>query len=88
VSGTYPTFTINAAPTLSVAGSQLTISGGNVVTLPSGTTYTNGTGISLVSGTIITNTAPDQTVNITGSNVVGSYPNYTINPDFSGLLAL
>lgn len=78
VNGTYPTYTINATPNLSVSGSQLSITGGNSVTLPTGTTYTNGTGISLVSGTIITNTAPNQTVNIVGSGVSGSYPNYTV----------
>ena len=78
VNGTYPTFTINAVPTLSVTGSQLSISGGNSVTLPTGTTYTNGVGISLISGTIITNTAPNQTVNIAGPGVLGSYPNYTV----------
>lgn len=37
-----------------------------------------GNGISINSGTI-TNTAPNQTVNISGSGVTGSYPNYTIS---------
>jgi hypothetical protein len=36
-----------------------------------------GNGISISSGSII-NTAPDQPVNISGSGVSGSYPNYTI----------
>lgn len=42
-----------------------------------GTTYTGGTGIS-VAGTVINNTAPDQTVSITGAS--GTYPNFTL-PD-------
>jgi hypothetical protein len=46
------------------------------------TTYTSGTGISISNGTI-TNTAPNQTVNIAASgisSVIGTYPNYTIIP--------
>ena len=45
-----------------------------------GTTYTGGTGIS-VAGTVITNSAPDQTVAITGAGinaVTGTYPNFTV----------
>ncbi len=48
---------------------------GNVIT------YTGGTGIS-VSGSTITNTAPDKTVNLSGSGattVSGTYPNFTIS---------
>lgn len=44
-------------------------------------TYVAGAGIS-VSGSIITNTAPNQTVNLSAtgiSTVSGSYPNYTVN---------
>lgn len=37
-----------------------------------------GNGISINSGTI-TNTAPNQTVNISGSGVSGAYPNYTVS---------
>ncbi len=44
-----------------------------------GTTYTGGTGISVV-GTTITNTAPDQTITISGAT--GSYPSFTL-PDNS-----
>lgn len=44
-----------------------------------GTTYTAGTGISL-AGNVITNTAPDQTVTVTGAT--GTYPNFTL-PDQS-----
>jgi len=46
-----------------------------------GTTYTGGTGIG-ISGSTITNTAPDQTVVLTGTggtSVTGTYPNFTIN---------
>jgi hypothetical protein len=46
-----------------------------------GTTYTAGTGISL-TGNIVTNTAPDQVVSLTGTgatSVTGTYPNFTIN---------
>ena len=45
------------------------------------TTYTAGTGLSLV-GTEFTNTAPDQTVILTGSGattITGTYPNFTIS---------
>ena len=45
------------------------------------TTYTAGSGIN-VAGTVISNTAPDQTVAITGSgatSVTGTYPNFTIS---------
>ena len=44
------------------------------------TTYTAGTGLSL-SGTQFTNTAPDQTVTLTGAgatSISGTYPNFTI----------
>jgi hypothetical protein len=44
-------------------------------------TYVAGAGVS-VSGSIITNTAPNQTVNLSAtgiSTVSGSYPNYTVN---------
>lgn len=37
-----------------------------------------GPGIAISSGSII-NTAPDQSVSISGTGVTGSYPNYTIN---------
>lgn len=40
--------------------------------------YSAGNGIAINSGSII-NTAPDQTVNISGTGVTGSYPNYTIS---------
>ena len=45
------------------------------------TTYTAGTGLTLV-GTEFRNTAPDQTVSLTGSgatSISGTYPNFTIS---------
>lgn len=45
------------------------------------TTYSAGTGLSLV-GTTFNNTAPDQTVSLTGSGattITGTYPNFTIS---------
>jgi len=44
------------------------------------TTYTAGTGLTL-TGTVFSNTAPDQTVALTGSGattITGTYPNFTI----------
>ncbi|PKP22627.1 MAG: hypothetical protein CVU05_03075 [Bacteroidetes bacterium HGW-Bacteroidetes-21] len=70
----------NEIQNLSLSGNNLSISGGNMVTLPS-TNYTSGTGIS-VSGSTISNTAPDQTVTLTGTGattVSGTYPSFTIN---------
>lgn len=83
VSGTYPTFSVNtSAQNLSLNGNVLSISNGNSVTLPSGGggSYVAGTGIN-ITGTTISNTAPDQTVTLTGAGITtigGSYPNYII----------
>ncbi|MGZ3929998.1 MAG: hypothetical protein ACXVPQ_08360 [Bacteroidia bacterium] len=79
VSGTYPAFTISSTPTLSIGGGSISISGGNSVALPMASgSYVAGSGISITSGTI-SNTAPNQTVNISGTGVSGVYPNYTIS---------
>ncbi len=46
-----------------------------------GTTYTSGNGIS-ITGNVIENTAPDQTVTISGTGattVSGTYPNFTVS---------
>ncbi len=46
-----------------------------------GSVYTAGTGID-ITGNTVTNTAPDQTVVLTGtgsSTVTGTYPNFTVN---------
>jgi hypothetical protein len=94
VTGTYPNYTItstdnvndaDSSPTneiqsLNINGNDLSISGGNTVTLPQ-TVYTAGSGIS-VSGNQIINIAPDQAVTLTGSGstvIGGSYPNFTIS---------
>ncbi|MBI5540118.1 MAG: tail fiber domain-containing protein [Bacteroidia bacterium] len=46
-----------------------------------GQTYTSGSGID-ITGNVITNTAPDQTVNLTqagATTITGTYPNFTIS---------
>ncbi len=70
------------AQTLSLAGSTLSISGGNNVTLPTGTTYTAGTGIGIV-GTVISNTSLNtdaQTLSLVGSTLSISGGNNVILP--------
>ena len=55
-------------------------SGGSWAQINQGEVYTAGTGID-ITGNEITNTAPDQTVSITGggiSSVTGTYPNFTV----------
>ena len=62
-------------------GSNLAFSGTTLNATDTNTTYTAGTGLSL-SGTEFTNTAPDQTVSLTGSgatSISGTYPNFTIS---------
>ncbi|MEM7374738.1 MAG: tail fiber domain-containing protein [Bacteroidota bacterium] len=96
ISGTYPNFTIsstdqindadadpaNELQNLSLSGSTLSLSnGGGSVNLPAGTAYQGGTGIS-INGSTINNTAPDQTVSLSGSGattISGTYPNFTIS---------
>ena len=59
---------------------QLT-NGAGYITSFTDTTYTAGTGLNLV-GTTFNNTAPDQTVSLTGSgatSISGTYPNFTIS---------
>ncbi len=68
------------AQTLSLNGNNLSISNGNSVSLPQ-TTYSAGTGINIDANNNIINTAPDQTITLTGSGattVTGTYPNFTI----------
>lgn len=70
----------NEIQILSLSGSDLTISGGNTVTLQ-GSSYSAGTGID-ITGNTISNISPDQIVNLTGSGattVSGTYPNYTVS---------
>lgn len=67
---------------LSISSNSLSITNGNTVSLPVATVYTAGTGISITSGSVITNTAPNQTVTITGTGIAtatNSSPNYTVN---------
>jgi hypothetical protein len=93
VSGTYPSFTItgtevdgsttNELQDLGLSGQSLTITNGTGVTLPIvGITAGTGISTSTTSGNVtITNTAPDQTVSITGAGInvaSGTYPNFTI----------
>jgi hypothetical protein len=77
VVGIYGNPVLSTAPSL---GNVLKWNGSAWDALPdSTTTYTAGTGIS-VTGTVIANTAPDQTVVVTGAT--GTYPNFTL-PDAS-----
>lgn len=70
-------------PTLDVIGGSITGAyPSQTLTIPNGISYTSGIGISITSGTVITNTAPNQTVNINGdgaTSVLGTYPNYTVS---------
>lgn len=93
IGGTYPNFSItstdnvndadsdpaNELQTISANGTDINLSnGGGSVSLLA---YTAGTGINL-NGSTIVNTAPDQTVSLSGTgatNVTGTYPNFTIN---------
>jgi hypothetical protein len=87
ITGTYPNFTIAATPGAGVT--DLTFTGsGTPYTLNSSTgtdvTFEDGTGISITRSSnelTITNSAPDQTVSLTGAgitNVTGTYPTFTI----------
>jgi phage protein U len=63
------------------AGTNVTIaSDGTISSTDTNTTYSAGSGISL-SGTTFSNSAPDQTVSITGAgatSISGTYPNFTV----------
>lgn len=65
-----------ASPTLSINNNNLSISNGNSVVLPGN--YAAGNGI-VINGTVISNSQPNQTVFVSGNNVSGSYPSYTVN---------
>ena len=73
---------LNEIQSLSINGQNLSLSnGGGSVTLPTGTNYSAGIGINL-SGNVISNTAPNQPITLTGSGsttVSGTYPDFTIN---------
>lgn len=92
VTGTYPNFTVtanevdgsttNELQNLSLSGQSLSISGGTGATLPVvGVTAGTGIGVSSSSGNFtVSNTAPDQTVSISGVGITpsGTYPNFTL----------
>lgn len=62
------------------AGANIAIDANGVIS-GSSASFSAGSGIS-ISGTTISNSAPDQTVNLTGSgatSVSGTYPNFTIS---------
>ncbi|MCP4868836.1 MAG: hypothetical protein GY898_08965, partial [Proteobacteria bacterium] len=70
---------LSGKPTIPTAVSELTNDSG-FITTDTDTTYTAGSGLTLV-GTEFSNTAPDQTVALTGSGattITGTYPNFTI----------
>ncbi len=102
VTGTYPNFTVtgteedgsvtNELQTLSVAGSNLSISGGNTVTLPTPSSTLDAlTDVTITSPTnaqiLQYNTAGSQWVNATLSAITGSGTIYQV-PYFSGTSAL
>jgi len=68
ITGTYPNYIVTTTPTLSISGNNLSISGGNTVTLPTAPTPTIiGQGIanvSSVSGNSFTIDVPSPTLNI------------------------
>ena len=69
-------------PTIPTNNNELTNGAGYITSFTdTNTTYTAGTGLNLV-GTTFNNTAPDQTVSLTGSgatSISGTYPNFTIS---------
>ena len=75
-----------AANAMTISGNTITLARANgttdTVTVPDNNTeYTAGSGLSL-TGTVFSNSAPDQTVALTGSGattVSGTYPNFTIS---------
>jgi hypothetical protein len=63
-------------------GQAIIYNGTSFVAGNAGETYTAGTGLSLDANNEFTNSAPDQTVALTGSgatSVTGTYPNFTIS---------
>lgn len=67
----------NELQRLSLNNNSLTLSDGNTVNLP---TYTAGDGIDIV-GNIVSNSAPDQVVSLTGAggtSITGTYPDFTV----------
>ena len=89
INGSYPNYTVNSAPTLNLNGNNLSISGGNTITIP-----TSGT-IAAVTTSIVSSGAATTTIlgpnsfsihvpapvftGIGSTTINGTYPNYTIN---------
>ena len=88
VSGLYNTLTLaNSGVTAGTCTNcSLTIDAKGRVTVKgsgsAGATYTAGSGIAIDGSNVISNTAPDQTVTITGAT--GTYPNFTVATPSSG----
>jgi hypothetical protein len=88
VSGAYPSYTLNSAPTLTLIGSQLSIiNGGPPVTIATGTlaavtTTVVGTGIAVASptaGNFFTVNVPTPSYTPNGPTTIsGTYPNLTV----------
>jgi len=81
ISNTGDLSNINELQSLSITGNNLSISSGNTVALPAAPIYTAGSGIN-ITGYVINNTAPDQTVILTGqggTSITGTYPNFTVS---------
>jgi hypothetical protein len=79
----------NELQTLGLNGNQLSISGGNTVTLPAGTTYTQGSGISIIGNVIsntgdLSNTNEVQTLGLIGNQLSISSGNTVTLPGSSG----
>lgn len=73
----------NELQTLSISGSELTISGGNTVTLPTGSSYTAGDGISISSNEI--SMSGTYTGEFTAQTVIkAGTPSTTFTGGFSG----
>lgn len=65
-----------AQPSLALNGYSLSLSNSNSVQLPGN--FSAGNGIA-INGNVISNALPDQTVNLSGAAVSGTYPSYTIS---------
>ncbi|MEW6773383.1 MAG: hypothetical protein AB1304_05230, partial [Bacteroidota bacterium] len=88
VTGTYPNFNISSAPTLSLAGNTLSISGGNAVTLPASNVTITGVSpvvVTPTTGSVFNLSLTTQTLSLTGN---GSSTSYSLSSNYGGLVAL
>lgn len=88
VTGTYPTFNISSAPTLSLAGNTLSISGGNAVTLPASNVTITGVSpvvVTPTTGSVFNLSLTSQTLSLMGN---GSSSSYSLSSNYGGLVAL